>query len=61
MPLMPFPAPNKINQKIPFMLKNDTFLVRGSNAYFWSNLESGSKVFFSVFSCYIGIVLKETA
>ena len=36
-------------------------VVRGSNAYFWSNLESGSKVFFSMFSCYIGIVLHETA
>ena len=36
-------------------------VVRGSNAYFSSNLESGSKVFFSVFSCYIGIVGKETA
>ena len=38
-----------------------SLLVRGSNAYFWSNLESGSKVFFSMFSCYIGIVLHETA
>ena len=37
------------------------YIVKGSNAYFWSNLESGSKVFFSVFSCYIGIVLNETA
>ena len=43
--------------------KSQTFatVVRGSNAYFWSNLESGSKVFFSMFSCYIGIVLHETA
>ena len=40
---------------------NEVPLVRGSNAYFWANLESGSKVFFSMFSCYIGIVLHETA
>ena len=38
-----------------------SIIVRESNAYFWSNLESGSKVFFSMFSCYIGIVLHETA
>ena len=40
---------------------NLLLIVRGSNAYFWSSLESGSKVFFSMFSCYIGIVLHETA
>ena len=50
---------NHVQRVFPFT--TDSPVVRGSNAYFWANLESGSKVFFKVFSCYIGIVVHETA